>query len=302
MSEAEYFDSSGIYYWLAKSLSGLGEPEEALAVVAEGLALYPGHGALEEVRLEILVKYWREKEELREEAVHSLRVLIEKNPKAFPLRTELIQIYLDQDRPREAYSLVVGTFRELNFERPEDVLTQFSVSELAFLVSRLGPYLEFRSRNGIGADFFANFDVGVELVQKVELVFAVRFARLVEVIVPDRPTDELLEDLEQYIAEFSLLNETCSELIAEGYKDSPIDEQVEIVAELVASLPEIVLKELARQMAWLLNKAEYGPTTIDRMIRDSEGIATWFEKTLEPVLKGAHNAIPWTERGNGPQR
>ncbi len=296
LSDIDYFDNSVIYYWLAKSLSDAGDPHQALAAIDQGQMVHPGNESLEAMRLAVLVEHWRNSEGLSDHAVHSLSVAIEKRPKAFPLRTELVKIYAGQGKSREAYFLILETFWELNFDCADEVLYRFPVSDLAALVSRLGDYLEFRAKNNSDAGFFENFDIHTTTLQKIELVFAIKFANLLDIVVPGRQEDALLGELDGYIAEFRSTTETCSELITEGCKDASVGEQSELIAQLVLALPELVLRELTRQIGWLLTTRGYGAKVADRMIRESKHIGGWFSETVEPVLKGVHNVIGWSEK------
>jgi hypothetical protein len=90
--------------------------------------------------------------------------------------------------------------------------------------------------------------------------------------------------------------ELCSELVIERYKDSSVDEQTAVMTQIVLMLPQIALVELSRQIGWLFTRRGYGAKLVDRVIKDSDYLANWFEECIEPVLKGAHNIIRWTEK------
>lgn len=296
LSDVPYFDKSGIYYWLARFHSYLGEPTKALRVIDEGRKFYPNYSPLENLHLTIVVKHWHIDDVIKTRAIQTLKEYIVKFPKAFPLRTELIAIYADQDKRNEAYRLLIQTFHELGFDCSEDVFSRFELSELTNLVTHLGSYLKYRSENNIGADFFANFDINTQTVQKIELAFAVRFAKLANIITQSRPEAELIAAINDYGSEFVGANELCSELIIEKYEKSSTAEQTEIMVQMVLVLPQIVLTELSRQIGWLLIQKGHGAKLVDQIIDGSDFVANWFDESIEPVLKGAHNVIRWTEK------
>lgn len=298
LSDAPYYDRSNIYYWLSKFYSDVKEPTNALRMVDEGQKFYPNYAPLEKLHIAILVKHWHTDDIIENRAVQTLKKYITEFPKAFALRSELITIYANQGKQNEMYRLLIQTFHELGFDCSEDVLFRFELSELKNLVTRLGSYLEYRSKNNIGANFFVNFDINTQTVQKIELAFAVCFTKLVNIITPSRPSAELIVAINNYGSEFVNANELCSELIIEKYEKSPVDEQTEIITQMVLVLPQIVLTELSRQIGWLLNLTGYGSKLTDQIIDSSEYLENWFGESIEPILKGAHNVIRWAEKNS----
>lgn len=296
LSDIPYYDRSSIYYWLAKFHSDIGEPVNALRMVDEGRKYYPNYAPLEKLHITIIVKHWHTDDVIKTRAVQTLKKYINEFPKAFALRSELISIYADQGKQNEMYRLLIQTFHELGFDCSEEVLSRFELSELTNLVTHLGSYLEYRSKNNISAVFFANFDINTQTVQKIELAFAVRFAKLASIITPSRPSAELVVAINNFGSEFVNANEFCSELIIEKYEKSSIKEQNEVMTQMVLVLPQIVLTELSRQIGWLLNRAGHGAKLTDEIIDGSEYLTNWFEESIEPILKGAHNVIRWTEK------
>ncbi|MDY6994633.1 MAG: hypothetical protein SVR94_18775, partial [Pseudomonadota bacterium] len=91
------------------------------------------------------------------------------------------------------------------------------------------------------------------------------------------------------------LNKFCSELLIKKHKTDPVERQSEKMTQLVIVLPEILLIEVSRQIGWLLGQNNYDDNSKDQILKELNHIDEWFDLSIEPIIKGAHNVIRWSE-------
>lgn len=288
------FDRSNIYWWLAKFQSDDQDVLVALETVDRGLSLDPGNEHLETLRRSLIVAHWRWGDELREQAIEYLRQLIKVRPKAFPARVQLVRIYADSGDNEQALEYLLSTFEELGFDCSREAFGRFPLEDLLRLLGCLGTYLNFRARQSVADLIFESFGISQATMQQIELTFAVYFARLVEIISPNRDQDELAAEVDAYVATFLGVNEICSELIIAAQDLESIDQKAEAVSGVVVALPEITLRELSRQVGSVLHQNGYGAKATERVFSSSERVGMWLHDSIEPILTGAHNVIPWS--------
>ena len=296
ISENGYFDNSVIYYWLAKFHEDLGETQTALNLVGSGQQIHPGDKSLKSLQLSILINSWDKNDQIKKQAIQFLKELVERFPKNFGLRKELLKIYFEERITKETVSLLQESFELVGFNFSNEYVSNIEYEDLRILFNNMDLYTVYRENNNIGKEFFKNFDIKIETLEKIEFKFAIQFARLADQIAPDLSETKLGSILEKHLEEFIDLNKFCSELLIKKHKTDPVESQSEKMTQLVIVLPEILLIEVSRQMGWLLGQNNYDDNFKDQVLKELNQIDKWFDLSIEPIVKGAHNVIRWSEK------
>lgn len=286
LSDKPYEDTSAIFYWLAHHLSELGEPGKALETIQKARKTHPDYRHLECLRIKILLKHWRLNDRLRQEAEDAINESIRADAKDFQLRNELVAILLEQSRESEAMELIIGTFRELDFNIKRICLERFSISQLTKLLTHLGSYLQFRKEVAFAKSFIEHFDANSGTLQAVEITYGIRFAKLIEIVRPGRKRADLSKDIDLFVTDFMGVFEECSRAVAVQYEKASIKRRSEIATELILGLPEFCLQEFWRQVSWTMRRAGYPATSIDSLSTRVTTAYRLLKDSLEPILQG----------------
>jgi len=123
ISKSTFLSSRSIYYWVGEFYKSLRNYEQALQKIDEGLALYPGDGYLENLRLRTLLVASESITAYEKPVVRLLEELVSKYPGDTRIRVEQLKVLSRTKNIDELLPIIVEAFSTQNYKvEPQAVL------------------------------------------------------------------------------------------------------------------------------------------------------------------------------------
>lgn len=292
LPETDHSINVSIHYWLSSCYSKIHQYDNALFYIANGLKHYPGDYYLENLRLEVLSSAAQADPVHSDSAISDLRSHIEANPKNIKLKLELIKILaLTSVGAPPDRNLISDCFMAIGIELDQELHETLEYIDVINFFNYLSSIQECRKNLSFKSLMFETFDICLSDEARISLRVDLLFSTFLADASKCRNEKQYLDIFESHSEKFLALNDYCARvLVSDLIGEKNIERVAERITFLLLNIPEVLLKELSRQIGWAIHCEGLPLKLADIHLKNSHFTGNWFGLSLDPVLHGC-NAV-----------
>ncbi len=295
LSRKNLYKNNSVYYWLSYFLNQSKQYKESLIMIEEGLKYHPGDRNLDGLRVKTLIIASESLKEYENIVITELDRIIDKYPDNIWALKEKIKILGRQKSLHEIFPLIKKCFLLYNYDIDIEIIMDLTLNQIMYILDNINIVSEYRKNNNIGSYFFESYNIGISIMQKIEMKMNLKFIAFFYLL-NDLDENAVFPVMEDHAKAILDLIENITEFLVYDLIDGSIDEKSERITHIITTLPEILLIELSRQNGWNLVKHNFKIEIADYFIENSLIIHNWLNNCLEPILKGANNIFKWDKK------
>ncbi|MFC3395061.1 tetratricopeptide repeat protein [Brenneria rubrifaciens] len=284
------FDMRSIFYQKSLSFYQGDRIFDAIDTIQNGLIYFPGEFYLTNLKLSILAHRWSIDTTLAEMAIQEFTQQIEEHPLDIEAKKILAEIFLKKNDNAKLEEIIKSCLEQYELPYNLDELIEHDIESIFIFIKNIDKIHNYRKSSNLCGELFSTYELSISHANEIQFHFDILYADLYTKIEKKLNKKNFLSILDKHLLVGIKISKAVSRILSkdQSVKIKNKEEIANNIAYLIASIPEITIGEISRQIGHASGVLGYDSSLLDKNINISNKISNWFNLSLEPILNGAN--------------